>query len=350
MTTSTRKVPDTRDPLVKSILEFRAILTDPRPEFRLQMLLPEKEAYLEILDQALEPDSSLTALKQRSIPEVTMMIFEHIVDQHFAVMSRQAKDLVTWTAYLQKWLLDERALAVHTCTYDMSTRCLMILPEVCRANEFLRVGVGRAWILQSTFVFVGDSDANVRHEIKWLTAFLAHFASGTRPARALVHAVDFPYFSNTMAGKEQIDFMKTLPAVRVARIGIHPVDMTRFAHYGHERRTIAEYVDRLDLLCLCECTFSTLVLVKGPSPISRLFGHEKIYEGHYDSWLRKMAQLLKREFLVRGRGATRVLLDLDGEGERRRDLKELEEVVCTEVGEISNDVDNYVMGDCEPDN
>jgi hypothetical protein len=64
-------------------------------------VLPEKEAYLEILDQALEPDSPLTALKQRSIPEVTMIVFEHIVDQHFAVMSRRTKDLATWTGYLQ---------------------------------------------------------------------------------------------------------------------------------------------------------------------------------------------------------------------------------------------------------
>jgi hypothetical protein len=66
---------------------YRALLSKSLPELQFQMLRVHKEAHLDSIDSFLIPTSLVTAEKQALPPEVSLMIFDRVVDTHLCEMS-----------------------------------------------------------------------------------------------------------------------------------------------------------------------------------------------------------------------------------------------------------------------
>jgi hypothetical protein len=250
--------------------------------------------------------------------------FGEIVNDHFLYMALQPC-LKVLPSYLHKWLNDPRVLAISSCTYSPFLHHPQILMAECHADERLRIGLRREWILQSKFVIAGDADDLVGREIKWFKAFLSSGTEATDSAHSLVRTVDFPYWSSTTSVRgSQMELLRALPSVQCVKIGILPECLKEFFDEYKGPRTANEYIRFSRLREFAECELTKLILVRGD------FTHNvsESFNAKINFLLCEIAHAMKKEFVAKGKGAVRVFMDTNVAEEHLRDEHELEEILA----------------------
>jgi hypothetical protein len=81
----------------------RALLSKSLPELQFQMLRAHKEAHLDSIDSFLIPTSLVTAEKQALTPEVSLMIFDRVVDAQLCEISHYKPVVNAVTTYLRNF-------------------------------------------------------------------------------------------------------------------------------------------------------------------------------------------------------------------------------------------------------
>jgi hypothetical protein len=60
-------------------------------------------------------DSAATTMKQRPLPGVNLIVFNHVFDADFCELSLREPEFDALNAYVRKFLEDMRAIAVSSC-------------------------------------------------------------------------------------------------------------------------------------------------------------------------------------------------------------------------------------------
>jgi len=319
-------VPDVEDPIVQALVAFRSLLLDPRPTFHLRMLQTRKDTILNAISGMLDPTSAkpiIARLEYHTPEDIKRLVFDHAADQHFqGLQDRPGVGKTGSPGYkqLEKWLYDPRAFPILSSVYDRSTICPAVLPEVCRISEFIRVGVGRAWIRQSTFVFVAEDYEGVRRETSWLRAFLAHFPGRASPF-ALLHTICLPYWSSCpFAADSKLDIVRecALQApLRTLKLGIQQKDLRGYIDSPVSDASIWEYIELSGLCKLFDQDIKEVVLVKGVLEDYPGFWITETRED-WDLWTRKIGAALHKGFMHRNR-KTRIYIDWDSDWQTAKD-------------------------------
>ncbi|KAH7067061.1 hypothetical protein FB567DRAFT_555830 [Paraphoma chrysanthemicola] len=258
-------IPDESTGLVQALLAFQSLLTSEAPVDRLQMLWTNKKQHLDEINRALKPGDMVTRIQERPLPlptDVQITQSQCSLDAHFWEKSQregQAPDWLENGSWIQKWLQDPHCVALLSCAFDMCTKCPAILPAICRTEEHIRLQVGRQWIEQTKFVFVGRDDINISDEIGWFRAFLSNFAD-PEPASDCVRSFSFLYWSGLMTYTTSLRIIQDCSQLNTIELGIHPRDINYLVYLATIRNNIEtgdfrahmvqKVVERYDLIQL----------------------------------------------------------------------------------------------------